>query len=137
MRNMFADGDVYEIAGDKLYYRDGVALFTTREGKVNAALGTAAVLSDERFDFSDAYVMSVGMAVKRFGLLDRLIILRVAVNMDNFPSGVTPEMLWGPKSDDHISSENSMESVDIFETAMHNCFDAGKIVIDAILEGEL
>ncbi len=276
-----AGGDVYEIGGDKLYYRDGVALFTTREGKVNAALGTAAVLSDERFDFSDAYVMSVGcggaaegygifgdvfvisaavdydlghqadpremssesettwfrdesyddsavvwldedltdrvferlknvqlattentvkflnkeypgeawadrepqvkrgtvvsgdnywkgkydhqnalliaktynckdpvaitemediavgLAVKRFGLLDRLIILRVAVNMDNFPSGVTPEMLWDPKSDDHISSENSMESVDIFETAMHNCFDTGKILIDAILEGEL
>jgi hypothetical protein len=81
--------------------------------------------------------IAVGQAVKSFGSLDRLIILRVGVNMDVLPTGVTPEMLWGAEADDHVASEESMESVDIFETAMRNCFDAGKVLIDAILEGTL
>ena len=81
--------------------------------------------------------LAVGLAVRRLGLLDRLIILRVSVNMDVFPIGVTPEMLWGPAADDSLASDDSMESVDIFETAMHNCFAAGKVLIDAILEGRL
>ena len=81
--------------------------------------------------------VAVGQAVKSFGLLDRPIILRASVNMDVFPSDITPEMMWGPESDDHLASEDSMESVDIFETAMQNCFDTGRVLIDAILEGEL
>ncbi len=66
-----------------------------------------------------------------------MIILRVSVNMDVFPSGITPEMLWAPETDDHLASQNSMESVDIFETAMQNCFEAGKVLIGAILDGSL
>ena len=81
--------------------------------------------------------IAVGQAAKNYGLLDRLIILRVGVNMDVMPAGVTPEMLWGSGTDDHIASEDSMESVDIFETGMHNCFAAGSAVIEAILEGTL
>ena len=81
--------------------------------------------------------IAVCQAVKSFGLLDRLIILRVGVNMDVLPTGVTPEMLWEPESNDHVASESSMESVDIFETAMQNCFAAGKAWIDSILEGTL
>lgn len=278
-----AGGEVYEIAGgtdgNKLYYKNGVAMCLLGQGKINAALNTAAVLSDERFDFSSAYILSVGCggaakgygifgdvfvisaavdcdlgywadsrelshdtgttwfheesydeiaavrldpgltdrvfelvkdlrpettdhtvnflqkqfpgedwaeraprvmrgtsltsdrywkgiydhqnallitetyhcpdpfaitemediavarAAKSLGALDRLIVLRVAVNMDVFPTGMTPEMLWG--SDDHVASEDSLESVDIFETAMRNCFAAGKVLIDAILEGTL
>ena len=275
--------ETYEIEGcgdNKLYYKDGIAMFLLGIGKVNAALNTAAVLSDKRFDFSDAYVLSVGcggsaegygifgdvfvitavadydkghhadpremsedtdttwfvyeygedevvrlnqdltdnvyemiidvplkttektrkyleeeypgeawairdpkvmrgtcvtadnywkgkydhqnailitqtyqcadpyaisemediasaQAIRRAGLLDRLIILRVSVNLDVFPMGVTPEMLWGADIDDSIASEDSMESVDIFETAMENCFNVGKVLIDAILEGTL
>jgi hypothetical protein len=30
-----------------------------------------------------------------------------------------------------------MESVDIFETAMKNCFNVGKVLIDAVLGGTL
>jgi hypothetical protein len=30
-----------------------------------------------------------------------------------------------------------MESVDIFETAMQNCFSAGKVLIDAVLDGAI
>lgn len=102
-----------------------------------------ALLITETYGCSDPYAITemediaVGRAVKRFGMLDRLIILRVSVNMDVFPTGVTPEMLWGPETDDHLASEDSLESVDIFETAMKNCFAAGKVLIDAILEGTL
>ena len=81
--------------------------------------------------------LAVCQAVKRFGMLERLIILRAAVNMDVFPSGVSPEMLWGSEVPDHLASKGSMESVDIFETAMQNLFSAGKAVIDAVLNGSL
>ncbi len=278
-------GEVYPIPGGteetKVWYKDGIALCLLGQGKVNAAINTSAVLSDERFDLSEAYVLCVGcggaaagygifgdvfvitsavdmdlgywadgrelgdktgttwfhdeswddtavvrldeslteraygrikdlmpettgntvrylqkeypgedwadrppkvlkgtsltsdrywkgrydhrnalaaaeiygcpdpfavtemediasaQAVKCHGMLDRLIILRAAVNMDVFPEGMTPEKLWGPGVDDHIASEDSLESVDIFETAMHNCFEAGKVLIEAILEGML
>ena len=41
----------------------------------------------------------------------------------------------GEGSDDSIASDNSMESVDIFETAMKNNYSVGSIVIDDILSG--
>ncbi len=280
-----AGGDEFKIDGvqdgNKLYYKDGVAMFITGQGKVSAALSTSAVLFDERFDFSEAYILSigcggtaigygipgdvfvisaavdydlghqadprdlgertgttwfhdesydesafvyldpgltdcvydmvkdvplettekttdflkrefpgeawaqrqpqvmrgtsvsgdnywkgiydhdnavlitetydckdpfaitemedvaVGVAVKNLGMLERLIILRAGVNVDVFPDGVTPEMLWGTEDEDSIASENSMESLDIFETAMKNYFDVGKVLIDGILEGTL
>ena len=103
----------------------------------NALLITETYGCTDPFAISEMEDVAVGQAVRRAGMLDRLIILRVSVNMDVFPSGVTPEMLWDPAADDHLASENSMESVDIFETAMHNCFAAGKMVIDAILDGTL
>ena len=46
----------------KLYYKDGVALSLLGMGKVNAALGTMAILSDSRFDWSQAYIISTGCA---------------------------------------------------------------------------
>ena len=100
-----------------------------------------ALLIAETYHCQDPYAVTemediaVARAAESFGLADRLIILRTAVNMDVFPTGMTPEMLW--RSDDYIASEASLESVDIFETAMHNCFEAGKVLIDAILEGAL
>jgi hypothetical protein len=56
--------------------------------------------------------------------------------MDVFPSGVTPEMLWQPETDDHIASDDSIESVDNFQTAMQNCFVTCKVLLDKILAGE-
>ncbi|MBR3248366.1 MAG: hypothetical protein IKG03_08230 [Clostridiales bacterium] len=58
-----AGGKEYEIEGStgpsKLYYKDGVAMFVVGQGKVNSAVNTSAVISDERFDFSDSYILSV------------------------------------------------------------------------------
>ena len=59
-------GEEYEIRygtdNSTLYVKDGIALCLTGMGKVNAALTTMAVLTDDRFDYSDAYVISTGCA---------------------------------------------------------------------------
>ena len=61
-----AGAEVYDVPhgapGAKLYYKDGVALCVLGMGKVNAALTTMAVLSDTRFDYSQAYILSTGCA---------------------------------------------------------------------------
>ena len=106
-----------------------------RYGHQNALLIADTYSCRDPYAITEMEDVAIGQAVKRFGMLDRLIILRVGVNMDVFPIGVTPEMLWGPASDDHLASEDSMESVDIFETAMHNCLSVGKVLIDAMLDG--
>lgn len=279
-------GEEYEIPGgfedNKLYVKNGVALYVTGMGKVNSALSTMAVLNDERFDFSNAYVISTGcaggardyavmgdvvlataavdydlghhadirdmkdktattwfhdkdsdsvaeiklntgliekiyslvknikletteftkktmsdefdgaewavrdpkvllgttvtgdnfgkgihfhnnallitktygcrdpyaltemedvavsFAVKRMNMLDRYIIVRDVVNMDVFILNSTPENLWGDMNvNDGLASENSIESLDIFQTARKNNFAVGSIIIKAILNGEL
>jgi len=58
-------GAEYEVPGSgggKLYYRDGAALCLLGMGKISAALNTAAILADSRFDFSEAYILSTGCA---------------------------------------------------------------------------
>lgn len=50
-----------------LYYKDGIALLITGTGKMNAASSLTAVLCDERFDFSEAYLLSIGCAGTAFG----------------------------------------------------------------------
>ncbi len=83
-----AGGDVYEIAGvpdtNRLYYRNGVAMFLLGQGKVNAALNTSAVLSDRRFDFSDAYILCVGCggAAKGYGTFGDVFVISEAVDFD-------------------------------------------------------
>lgn len=269
--------DIPEGNGGKLYYRDGIAMYVLGFGKVGAALNTMAVLSDSRFDFSDAYILSTGCAgsaaettvmgdvfvisaavdydlghhadsreiadpegttwfhdadydseavtvlnaelmdqvfsivkdtpilttektrnymraafdgaewalrdpkvmrgttvssdnywkgsydhanallitetyqcpdpyvttemedsgvaraVKRMGMLDRLIILRGSVNMDVFMLGNTPETLWGDAEDIHISNQDNVEAADIFAVSMENTYKVGRIIIDTIL----
>ena len=73
-----------------------------------------------------------------FGMLDRIISLRVIVNMDVFLDGATPESTWGEyRSYNEKVEENNDETLDIFEPAMHNLFDTGSVVINEILEGKL
>ena len=263
------DGDEYDIIGgfegNKLYVKDGVALYVTGMGKVNSAMSLQAILSDSRFDFSDAYVFSdvyvitatvdydlghhadpreltdesdatwyhddsydnasykilnqdlcnkvydlvkdvkiettdntraymaaafdnaewatrdpevlkgttvtgdnywkgehghetallmtetyncpdpyaltemednaLAVVLDRFGMLDRYIIIRDSVNTDVFMNGATPESLWDPNFEDSLDSESSVESADIFATAMENNYKVGSVVVDAILDG--
>ena len=77
--------------------------------------------------------IGIALAVRRMGMLDRLIVLRGSVNMDVFMLGATPESLWNP--DDpalHLASESNVEAADIFATAMKNIFTVGSAVIDAV-----
>ena len=81
---------------------------------------------------------AVCAAARWMGMLDRLIVLRVSVNMDVFMNGETPESLWVPeyenRSDDYY--EDNPEAADIFATAMKNNFTVGSAVIEAILAGD-
>lgn len=280
-----AGGDTYEIAagteGSSLYVKDGVALYVTGPGKVSSSLGLAAVLSDERFDFSDAYVLSTGCAggaegysvmgdvfvitsafdydlghhadprdmesenrqtwfhsddydatsyvrfddaltnrvyelvkdtqlkttddvrkamseafdgaewatraprvlpgtsatgdnywkgeydhqnallmaqqygtpdpyaccemedvaiavtMRRYDMLDRLIVIRGAVNMDVFLFDDTPESLWDEAEAESLVAQDSTESLGLFPITMDNIFAVGSTTIDAILDGTL
>ena len=102
-----------------------------------------ALLVRETYGCPDPYAASemedvaICQAMDNFGMLDRLIILRDAVNMDVFTSGSTPESLWGPKSEDELASDSSDESAGVFVPGTRNNFAVGKIVIQAILDGKL
>ena len=73
-----------------------------------------------------------------YDMSDRLIALRVIVNMDIFLDDETPESTWGEyESYNKKVTEENKETLDIFEPAMHNLFDAGSIIIDSILDGSI
>ena len=80
--------DEYDIENglpdDKLHVKDGVALYEVGEGKVSAALATNAVLDDERFDFSEAYIISTGCAGSAMGstVMGDVFIISAAVDYD-------------------------------------------------------
>ena len=92
------DSDSYDIPGgtdgSRLYVKDGVALYVLGMGKVNAALSTMAVLSDERFDFSDAYILSTGCAGSAAGssVMGDVFIVTSAIDYDLGHHADTREM---------------------------------------------
>lgn len=95
----------------------------------------------KKYDTLDPYVstemedMAITLACERNGFFDRVMILRDNVDMDVFMDGVTPESLWGENLKG-ISDKESEEALDIFPVAMENNFKVGKVIIDAILDGE-
>ena len=96
------------------------------------------------YDCPDPYMVTemeeiaIANTADCFGMLDRLISLRVIVNMDVFLDGATPESTWGVhNSYNEKVEDNNDETLDIFEPAMHNLFDTGSAVINEILEGKL
>ena len=64
--------------------RDGVGLYVTGMGKVNAALSVTALLNDGRFDFSDAYVLSTGCAGSAvdYTVMGDVVIVTAAIDYD-------------------------------------------------------
>ena len=68
----------------KLYYKDGVALSLIGMGKINAALDTMAILSDSRFDYSEAYIISTGCAGSSAGttVMGDVFLITSAVDYD-------------------------------------------------------
>lgn len=81
-------GDEYKLEHSiwdlTLYVKDGVALCVAGEGKVCSTANTYAVLSDERFDFSDAYIISTGCAgsAEGYGVMGDVYIITAAVDYD-------------------------------------------------------
>ncbi len=81
-------GEEYDISDavgvKKLYVKDGIALFVLGMGKVNAALSTMEVLSDSRFDFSDACIISTGCAGSSVGtsVMGDVFVITAAVDYD-------------------------------------------------------
>lgn len=69
-----------------------------------------------------------------YGMLDRLVSFRVVVDLDVFLGADSPESLWlGAAGYNESVEELSGEDIDIFETGMHNLFDAASPAIDALL----
>lgn len=83
-----AGGEEFEIKGafegNKLYVKDGVALHLTGMGKVNAAMSLHALLMDDRFDFSNAYVLSTGCAGSAFEstVMGDVFVITAAVDFE-------------------------------------------------------
>lgn len=83
-----ADAEAYDVPygapGTKLYYKDGVALCALGMGKVNAALTTMAILSDARFDYSQAYLLSTGCAgsAAEATVMGDVFVITAAVDYD-------------------------------------------------------
>ena len=81
-------GDEYKIENSiwdvTLYVKDGVALCVAGEGKVSSAVNTYAILADERFDFSDAYILSTGCTgcAKGYGVMGDVYVISSAVDFD-------------------------------------------------------
>ena len=92
----------------------------------------------DKYAVTEMEEIGIMNAAECFGLKDQVISLRVIVNMDTFLKGEDPESLWLEETDygSKVTEENS-ETVDIFGPGMETLFDTGKIVIDAILAGEL
>lgn len=78
--------------------------------------------------------IAVFNAARCFGLEDRVLALRVVVNMDTFLEGESPESLWlNDLTFSDRATEEQSETRDIFDPGMHNLFDVGQLVIDDIL----
>ena len=107
----YLDGaEEYEIDGGnkdtKLYVKDDVALYITGESKVNSALSLEAVLRDERFDYSDAYIISTGCAgtATETSVMGDVFIITATVDYDIGHQADIREM-----NGDEISSAGSDE----------------------------
>ena len=102
----------------------------------NALKKVEAYECEDPFATTEMEDMAVVKTLQRFGLLDRSIVLRDSVNVDIFMNGDYPERIWD-SSFEKRTYDDQGETLDIFDTAMQNNFKVGKIIIDAILGGEL
>lgn len=103
----------------------------------NAHLMTETYGCPDPFAVSEMEDAALAIVLDRLGMLNRLIILRVSVNMDVFMNGATPEQLWSRSFFEGLESDSNPEVLDIFGPAMQNNFRVGQELIWAILEKRL
>ena len=111
------------------------------EDHANAAAAAYYYDCPDSYAVTEMEEIAVMNTAHCFDMQDRVISLRVVVNLDTFLKGESPAELWAADTEDtgfgdKVSEDNS-ETLDIFRPGMENLFDAGRIVIDAILAGEL
>jgi purine nucleoside permease len=103
-------------------------------GQKTAELIASTYNAPGPFMLTEMEDVAIANACNRLGILNRYIVIRDSVNMAVFMKGVTPLSLW-TGNDDQLSNDDSVESADIFLSAMKNNFLAGERIIDAILAG--
>lgn len=140
MKENFADRTEEELLPS---VRRGTALSGDNFWKGDHGHATAAFIADyyecpDPYSVTEMEEVAIANAAECFDMLDRMISVRVIVNMDVFLNGETPESIWGEYDsfNEKVGDENA-ETLDVFEPAMNNLFDTVSIVIDAILDGEL
>ena len=108
------------------------------EDHENSCLVARYYVCPDEYAVTEMEEIAIMNTAECFGLQDRVISLRVVVNLDTFLKGESAEQLWDFGSDynNKVTEENS-ETLDIFEPGMANLFDIGQIVIDSVLAGEL
>lgn len=85
---------------------------------------------EDEYLVSDMEDVAVARVLERFRLADRLIAIRVSVNLDCYMNGATPEKLWSTNCfESNMLEDDNDEGADIFDTAMHNLFTVGKEII--------
>ena len=103
----------------------------------NALAKVEAYGCEDPFATTEMEDMAITKVILRFGMLDRYIILRDSVNIDIFMDGDCPESIWDTGFEERVIGDDQGEALDIFDTAMKNNFEVGKVIIDAILSGGL
>lgn len=106
-------------------------------GHANGVLMAKTYNCPDPFYSSEMEDAALAVVMERMGMLDKFIALRGAVNMDVFMHGITPEVLWSVDTQQTLTAENSAESADIFDTAMKNTFDVGKVIIQAVINRKI
>lgn len=91
---------------------------------------------EDPYAVTDMEDTAVSHVLKKFGMLDRLLIIRVSVNMDVFTDGRTPENDW--TSGDFLVSADGFDGFDdLFPVAMKNEFRVVNKILEKLLNGAL
>lgn len=107
------------------------------QGHINAETIVQTYQCPHPFYSSEMEDIALATVMDRMGMLDRFISIRGAVNMDVFMKGVSPESLWTKNAQQSLTSDDSVESCDIFPVVMENIFSVGSVIIDAILNDKI
>lgn len=106
-----------------------------KEGHENAKRINEYYKCPDDYMVAEMEDVAVARVLQRFNLDDKLLALRVSVNLDCYMYGATPEKLWSGNSfEDNMMEDDNEEGGDIFDTAMHNLFEVGKEIVNVIMK---
>ena len=97
--------------------------------EANARLMNSVYDCPEPFVSTEMEDVAIARVAKNYNMLDRLVGIRVSVDMDVFTLDTSPESSWGGEASGSIVDDES-ETSDIFETAMYNLFNVSSAIID-------